>query len=823
MKRLCACAVLWTAALSACAFALIQNGEPTVSISVGPDASLPEQSGSYILQGFFFKTTGQAVIPETADSSGARHGMIAVGTPETHPLIARLVEEGRLPFNQNENGLGDGYLLRAVNENGAEYIAAAGETPRGAFYAAGRLVELALERAHGVSPVDQDFPIPRIDNLEIDLDAERSVPFYPIRMTLEKESPGWLGKMRVNISGAEGVWTGTGIDDGIGAAVQYVLAFERYQDKPRALRETEILSLRRRFWEMKRRAVEPFLFMYLTGEPTKALIRARPDMLGPSVPYPASRNGVDYRPFCWSNPDALAFFAELSREIASTYPNLAGFHLRAWGRETRACECDECGGSGERAQELLWNVLETVINAARSVRPDMRFLVSGYNQSWLKDPDGKQLRRLPPGTVLLQKWGADGEPTADPDIDPKLLQRINAAGHRLAVLSHDVEETQPLWMLEAELFARGVLLYAGNPTLRGLGGFTLQGQTGNLRLDKRLSARMNWQPSLEALTLIDNILAVRYGREAGAHLAEALRENARALSDFFLDYAGILTATGGYRRGSKWFATRMWDLFGEPALNDMLNLPDAEAAEYAARRLGELRALQDPSAQAARRAALTAAHTDADLEDAVRLMEAWAAYFACREALAQAARVGFQPKTDEPLLLKRMAEAERQLERTRALLDAVQRYTPLIHISAEGSKRELLSRIEAEQAYLARFDAQTLIRPMDAEEEPPPGAFELFELTDALLAPSPVQAGGAAFLFRLGAGADSVAADIYTASGRRVARLEGGPFPAGRAELFWDGRGSDGRLLANGAYYFRLTARLDGGARQAVGKFAVAR
>ncbi|MDE0022077.1 MAG: hypothetical protein OXT69_11960 [Candidatus Poribacteria bacterium] len=819
MKRLCACAVLWTAALSAGAFALIQNGAPVASISVGPDASALEQSGSYALQSFFFRATEQTVIPETADSSEARRGMIAVGTPETHPLIARLVKEGRLSLT-NGDGLGEGYLLRVMNENGEEWIAAAGETPRGAFYAAGRLIELALERALGVSPVDQDFPIPRIDNLEIDLDEERSVPFYPIRMTLEKESPGWLGKMRVNMSGAEGVWTGTGIDDGIGAAVQYVLGFERYQDKPRAQREAEILSLRRRFWEMKRRGVEPFLFMYLTGEPTKALIRARPDMLGPSVPYPASRNGVDYRPFCWSNPDTLAFFAELSREIALTYPNLTGFHLRAWGRETRACECDECGGSGERAQELLWDVLETVIDAARSVRPEMRFLVSGYNRSWLKDPDGKQLRRLPAGTVLLQKWGADGEPTADPGIDPELLHRVDAAGHRLAVLSHDVEETQPLWMLEAELFARGVLLYAENPTLRGLGGFTLQGQTGALRLDKRLSARMNWQPSLEALTLIDNILAVRYGREAGANLAEALRENARALSDFFLDYAGILTATGGYRRGSKWFATRMWDLFGERALTDILNLPDAEAADYALRRLGELRALQDPAAQAARRAALTAAQTDAQLEDAVQLMEAWSAYFACREALAQAARVGFQPKTDEPLLLKRMAEAERQLERTRALLDAVQLYTPLIHISAEGSKRELLSRIEAEQAYLEQFDARTLIRPMDAGKEPSLGAFEL---TDALMAPSPVQAGGAALLFRLGAGADSVVADIYAASGRRVARLEGGQFPAGRAELFWDGRGSDGSLLANGAYYFRLTARLNGDIRQAVGKFAVAR
>ena len=109
---------------------------------------------------------------------------------------------------------------------------------------------------------------------------------------------------------------------------------------------------------------------------------------------------------------------------------------------------------------LLWNVLETVVRAATEARPEMRFIVSGYNRSWLKDPNGENLRRLPAGTVLLQKWGADGEPTADPDIDLKLLERVHAAGHRLAVLSHDVEETQPLWMMEAELFARGVLLYA---------------------------------------------------------------------------------------------------------------------------------------------------------------------------------------------------------------------------------------------------------------------------------------------------------------------------------------------------------------------------
>ena len=59
--------------------------------------------------------------------------MIAVGTPETHPLIARLAAEGRLNLPE-----GDGFLLQTAEANGAEILAAAGETPRGAFYAAGK-------------------------------------------------------------------------------------------------------------------------------------------------------------------------------------------------------------------------------------------------------------------------------------------------------------------------------------------------------------------------------------------------------------------------------------------------------------------------------------------------------------------------------------------------------------------------------------------------------------------------------------------------------------------------------------------------------------
>ena len=774
-----------------------------------------------MIQSFLFQAAGESPIPETDRTGEPRHARIALGTPETHPLHARLLREGALDVQD----LGEGFLIQLRNEGGAEYILVAGETPRGALYGTVRLLETALEQRLQRAPADLEFRIPQPLNWEISALDERSKPFYPARMTLETEPPDWLARMRVNASGAEGVWTGTGIDDGLGAAVQYVLAFERLQDIPFAQREARARALNRRFDDLKRKGVDPFLFMYLTGEPTKALIVQRPDLLGPAVAYPASRNGRDYRPFCWSNPDALLFFGELIREIMRTYPSLAGLHLRAWGRETRACECEQCGGSGDNAQRLLWNIAHTVIREARSVRPDARFVISGYNRSWLQDPDGEQLRLLPPNTTLLQKWGADGEPTADPGIDAQLLRRVHNAGQRLVVLSHDVEETQPLWMLESELFARGVLRAANDPETQALAGFTLQGQIGRLRLDQRISARMNWEPSADALQLIDHALANRYGDAAGPPLARALRRNGDALANFFLDYGGILTLAGDYKKGSKWFATRMWDLFGENALHDILNLPDPAHADYALQRLADLRTLQDEAADNALQAAQTAAVQDAPLNDALALMEAWSAFFACREQFALAVREGYRPEPDAGAVGGHIAQAERKLRETRDRLDRIERYLPLLHNSAERSKQLMLSRIDDELEALQRLDIATVLRPQP-EPEPPDenGGSGAPAIVDPILAPSPIRkSGGADFVLTLPNGAERLAIRIYTASGRRVASIERGSEPPGTAEIRWDGNGRDGQPLPNGAYYYRISAQNGDETRYAVGKFAVIR
>jgi hypothetical protein len=53
---------------------------------------------------------------------------------------------------------------------------------------------------------------------------------------------------------------------------------------------------------------------------------------------------------------------------------------------------------------------------------------------------------------------------------------------------------------------------------------------------------------------------------------------------------------------------------------------------------------------------------------------------------------------------------------------------------------------------------------------------------------------------------DRVDLAVYDVGGRRVRSLAGGPYPAGRSEVEWDGRDDAGRLVAPGVYRFVLKA-----------------
>jgi hypothetical protein len=60
------------------------------------------------------------------------------------------------------------------------------------------------------------------------------------------------------------------------------------------------------------------------------------------------------------------------------------------------------------------------------------------------------------------------------------------------------------------------------------------------------------------------------------------------------------------------------------------------------------------------------------------------------------------------------------------------------------------------------------------------------------------------FSFALGS-AGNVKLEIYDVSGRRLVQVFAGDFAAGRHTIRWEGRGADGRRLAQGAYFARLS------------------
>lgn len=788
---------------TASAMPIVSGGQPRIVVQVGTAASPIERHAATMLSDFVWGASGGRVVVEAGSAAIARSGTVVIGTPVSHPLIAQLSADHHVSLD----GLGaEGYHVRDLRLANGEIVVVAGNEPRGALYGVIALMEALTSRHVQMEPVDLEFRVTDVRDLTSDGLNLRSSPYYPVRMTIDADSPEWLARHRVNVSGAEGVWTGTGIDDGIGAAVQYVFGFDEFQDVSVARRLTLIQELRARSQSLAEKGIDSYLFMYLTGEPTKALIEARPDLLGPEVAYPASRNGRSYRPFCWSNPDTVAFFVDLIREIMRAHPDLTGLHLRAWGSETRACECPECGGAGLQGQERLWSLVDEIIRSARSVRPGTRFILSGYEGEWLRDPDRRHLRSLPSGTIILQKWGIDGEPTGDPELPRGLLGDVVSAGHHLVVISHDVEEVQPLWMVEASLFTLGVLRFSLDASVPRLGGFTLQGSDSIGDLDRRLAARLNWNPSPVEYQLLPNALRFLHGEQAGTALLRALIANGAVLSDFFSDYAGISSLTGAYGEGSRGFATRLWDLFGDRAVRDILNLPDADAVQYALDRLSALRSAQDEATAYAREAYVVTTQRDAGVDDVWHLMEAWSALFASRWSLIEAmrlARVGAQTSTVEEALRSAISE----MRRVREQLDGVASYGALIHANAGETKALVLSRIDADIARMESLTAAGLRQDDPGGVDDPALDQVRFALLDVRVDAGRSVPGEAVVAFRLTHDADAVELDVFSLGGARVAHVLRRDMRRGAGRVRWDGRGSTGEPVARTLYVFRLTAR----------------
>ncbi|MCH8290470.1 T9SS type A sorting domain-containing protein [Candidatus Poribacteria bacterium] len=801
---------------------IVRSGQSMATIQIGSDAPEAEQFAAEEIQTFIRRFTHAQLDILTNRQPTSTPTVIVLGTPESNPTILALMADGNLTLRTS---LGrEGYSLTTIDLNGEVIIAVAGNTPRGVIYGSYALIEACITELTGLSPVDIDFVVQPSQDLSLPFIDEKSRPFYPVRATLETENADWLVRHRINMSGAEGVWTGTGIDDGLGTAFKYVDSpiFEALQDESRQQRQQRIRTLRNRFDALKRREIDTYLFMYVTGEPTEALIKQRPDLLGPLVSYAASRNGVSYRPFCWSKPEFHTLVQQLVQEIVKTYPTLSGFHLRAWGNETRACNCLECGDRSERGQGMLWEVLFTIINAAREIRPNFKFYISGYNRTWLKDQDSHYARQLPIGTIFSKKWGFDGEPVADPRISVDEINKLGSLGHYLIVLSHDVEEVMPLWMLEGDLFVQGVRQLANNPAITGLGGFTVQGAPqGFGHLDRILSARMNWDVDLNHLKLLENDLSLKYGADAAERILNALRTNSWALSSYFADYAGSLSFTGRYGDGSAGLATRFWDIIGVDAVNDTLALPDLESARHAVERFTSLLPQQLQAAnemeQAAEIAQPISTKATNDLNDAVKLMRLWVLFFESRLRLVEAVVAGYEADSENRIRAK-ITSATEYSKSMLPIIKSMREFVPIFGYSHGTIEASLLEQLDAEISWLSTFDPHVLIRKVN-RFNPQRAPLEISALRNY---PNPFDRQ-TTLIYELNRDADAVSITIYTTVGRRVRVLEDASAQEGYNEAMWDGRDEDGTLLANGVYLYRIRVADSDEQAQAFSRLAILR
>ena len=798
------------------------SGQPRATIQIGANASAHEQFAAEEIQTFIQQFTGANLDILTHRQQTETVAVIVLGTPTSNPTIAGLQADTGFTL---ANELGDeGYRIKTIAVGTEIVVVVTAHTGRGVIYGAYRFIENCITALTGLTPVHPEVAVPKAQTLFVPFIDETSAPFYPVRAVLEIEDPDWLARHRINMSGGEGIWTGTGIEDGLGTAFKYVStpAFDPLQDEPIGRRQERIATLQNRFSALKRRGIDAYLFMYVTGEPTEALIQQRPDVLGPAVLYGASRNEVSYRPFCWSKPKFHTLVKELIQAIVRTYPALSGFHLRSWGHETRACNCPDCGDRTEQGQAKLWQVYFTIINAAREVRPNFKFYISGYDSSWLKDAAGVYARQLPKGTIFSRKWGADGEPIADAGVPIPQIRALGEMGHRFIILSHEVEEVMPFWMLESDLFVQGVRQLVNNPEVVGLSGFTVQGATQGLGyLDRIVSARLNWDIELDHLLLIQNELIARYGSEAAPHILNALRVNGWNMASYFSDYAGSLTIGGTYGSGSAGLATRFWTLIGPRAVKDTLTIPELEIAKVAVNRFTALLAPQQQAANEIRAASEIAKPFDTeaaeDLLDAIHLMEVWILLFESRAKLVEAIVLGYELGSEETVRAK-LASAIEFSKSIQQRIKGIKEFIPLFGYSHQTIEAELLSTLNAEVAWLTSFDYQTLQK-HDADFSPEEISFRIW---DAHNYPNPLKRE-TTFTYLLSLDADEVSITIYTISGRIVNVLKEVAGNEGYNEVMWEARDADGILLANGVYFYRIRAVAGEQTAQTLGRLAVLR
>lgn len=799
-------------------FQIVENKNPICQIIISELKPDYEVFSAEELNYFIEKMTGSQLPIITDSIPFPDDNSILIGTYQSNKYIRELYDKGLLlPKKELKE---EEFIIKTINDAGKNYIIVLGADKKGVIYGTYELIKRMIEKFTGLKTIDLDIHITQFHTLALEELDIRSSPYYPIRCSLSKEDPIWMSRHQLNVSGAEGVWDGTGINDGLGTAFKYVYdsQFDDYQDESFNDRWNRIMNLRRRFSALDEKGIDPYLFMYVMGEPTKAMMKNHPELLEDPVKYSNSRNGQWYRPISWTKPQARNLIKELVKSIVITYwPWLKGLHLRSWGWETRAPS-----GNDEQQQKLLWDIYLDIINSALEVNPNIKFIISGYDAHWLKDPKRTYASMLPKGTILVVKWGVDGEPTNDPGILPEFINTIGKYGHKILILSHDTEEVMPFWMLEADMFVEGVRKYANNPNINGLGGFTIQGEIGLSHLDKIVSSAINWNPFLDYISLMKNYLTSYYGLQSAENILYALRVNSKTLSDFFSDYAGILSLTGHYGSGSRGYATRFWDIIGARAIKDTLAMPDLKTVEYAKERLTSLLPKQQDSANRMFEAKKTLMPSSDLAEwiflDGMHLMRIWVRFFESRLRLVEALELGFTGGKAVQIGQRLSSSIEYSKEMQSEIIE-IKQFVNVFDYDYNKARNSLITSINDEINFLKNLDPEKIASIPEMNEINKDSEFRII---DVLMHPNPMNKR-AFFCYNLSSSADEVLILVYSIMGRRIRTINNASAKKGYNEEGWDAKDDNGINLASGTYFYKITAKKGNKISEQIGKLSIIR
>jgi len=100
-----------------------------------------------------------------------------------------------------------------------------------------------------------------------------------------------------------------------------------------------------------------------------------------------------------------------------------------------------------------------------------------------------------------------------------------------------------------------------------------------------------------------------------------------------------------------------------------------------------------------------------------------------------------------------------------------------------------------------------------------PGGLEIKDITNY---PNPFS-DSTTFIFNLIADADEVSIRIYTVAGRLIKTMSLGDLSYGHYEQGWDGKDGEGKELANGIYFYKITAKKGKSKAEATGKLLIIR